>query len=59
MKRKSALFIIALLLLYIGTDARPARSGLIQLQQPDGSIFGAYFSGDEFMRIKTTESGSA
>ncbi len=59
MKRKSALFIIALLLLYIGTDARPARCGLIQLQQPDGSIFGAYFSGDEFMRIKTTESGNA
>ena len=59
MNRKSALFIIAILLLYIGTDARPARSGLIQLYQPDGSTFGAYFSGDEFMRIKTTESGNA
>lgn len=43
----------------IVTTARPAKSGLINLQQPDGSSFGAYFRGDEFMRIKTTTGGHA
>ena len=37
----------------------PARRTVINLAQPDGSVFQAYFKGDEFARIKTTRDGHA
>lgn len=39
--------------------ASPARFSRVLLTQPDGSTFYAHVSGDEFMKIKTTESGEA
>lgn len=39
--------------------AAPARYGEVTLTQPDGTRFTAIFSGDEFMKIKVTETGEA
>lgn len=47
------------LLIYMALGASPARTGRITLTQPDGSRFSAVFAGDEFMKIKMTESGEA
>ena len=41
------------------TSASPARRGIMQLAQPDGSTFQAIIQGDEFARIKTTIEGHA
>ena len=40
-------------------SASPARRGIMQLAQPDGSTFQAIIQGDEFARIKTTIDGHA
>lgn len=56
---KTHILAILLCLMCASAAARPAKNGLILLQQPDGSTFGAYFRGDEFMRIKTTADGHA
>ena len=53
------LLAICLIVIYIAAIASPARVGRLLLTQPDGSSFYAVFSGDEFMKIKTTESGES
>lgn len=47
--------------LYIGLNlwASPARSGIVNMVQPDGTTFTALLKGDEFTRIKTTLDGKA
>lgn len=39
--------------------AGPARPGKVHLTQPDGTHFGAYIYGDEYLKIKRTETGEA
>ena len=54
--RKITLFIISVLaggILYSG----PAYTGKIFLSQPDGSVFAAYRTGDEFLKITRTYDG--
>lgn len=38
-------------------SAGPAFPGPVSLRQPDGSVFTAYLTGDEFMKITRTEDG--
>lgn len=59
MRYRLHILTIVLCLMCAAAAARPAKTGLICLRQPDGSTFGAYFRGDEFMRIKTTADGHA
>lgn len=40
-------------------QAGPVHERRVVLQQPDGTLFNACFSGDEFLRIKTTSDGCA
>lgn len=56
---KRVLSMILMCALSLGLLARPARPGVIQLTQPDGSRFNAVLMGDEFMKIKMTEAGEA
>lgn len=46
-------------LVWLGVSARPARVGKIAITQPDGTRFNAVFSGDEYMKIKRTETGES
>lgn len=39
--------------------ASPARKGVMQLAQPDGTTFTAYLQGDEFTKIRKTSDGHA
>lgn len=50
---------LILLALSISALAVSARYGRVTLTQPDGTKFYAIFSGDEFMKIKTTETGES
>lgn len=52
---------ISFMMLLLCTEAFciPARRSVINLTQPDGTVFQAYFKGDEFARIKTTAAGHA
>ena len=43
----------------LAASAAPARRGTVILSQPDGTSFKALIRGDEFMKIKTTDSGHA
>lgn len=54
-------FLITIMSILISFTAYsgPARKDLIYLNQPDGTTFGAYIRGDEFMKITTTEQGHA
>lgn len=56
---KRFLMIILLSLSGLYALAAPARSGVILLTQPDGSRFPALLFGDEFMKIRMTESGES
>lgn len=58
MKLKTIIFILTLFI-FLPSMAGPARRGLIPLTQPDGTVFNAVFTGDEFLRIKTTAEGHA
>ncbi len=58
MKHNITLAILAILLSF-SANAGPARKGIIQLSQPDGTTFSARLRGDEFMKIYTTEAGNA
>lgn len=51
--------IIVLLILSFTLSARPARHGIISLEQPDGTVFDARIRGDEFYRLTTTAEGCA
>lgn len=53
------LIIVLLFIICIGAFASPARYGRVMLTQPDGTCFYALFRGDEFIKIKTTESGES
>lgn len=57
MKLKIAISALVCLFIGISVSASPARKGRILLTQPDGTSFAAFMSGDEFMKIKTTEDG--
>lgn len=46
-------------LVWLSTSARPAKVGKIAVTQPDGTRFYAVFSGDEYMKIKMTETGES
>ena len=48
-----------LMILALAAYSKPARPGMIYLTQPDGTGFYARFHGDELIRIKVTEDGSA
>lgn len=54
-------FALSLILFFVSLVlfAAPARYGKVTLTQPDGTAFTAILSGDEFMKIKTTETGEA
>ncbi len=54
-----SLLIAAFLLHESTAEASPARKSEIRLEQPDGSSFRARLSGDEFMKMLTTEDGEA
>ena len=58
---KHRIFIFVFLTLFVSyvTQAGPVRDKLVVLEQPDGSVFHAKFSGDEYLRIKTTVEGCA
>lgn len=58
MKHKTIL-IICTLILSLTAYSRPAIKGTIALQQPDGSTFKAYITGDEFLKLTTTGNGHA
>ena len=64
MRKKFFLFaflLIQALSLSVNYDsmARPARTGKIAFMQPDGSSFVGSITGDEFFRLKMTESGES
>lgn len=59
MRYKPHILTMFFCLMCASAAAGPAKSGLLSLYQPDGSTFGAYFRGDEFMKIKTTADGHA
>ena len=64
MRKKFFLFaflLIQALSLSVNYDsmARPARKGKIAFTQPDGSSFVGSITGDEFFRLKMTESGES
>ena len=44
---------------WLSASARPARMGKIAVTQPDGTRFYAVFTGDEYMKIKVTETGES
>ena len=44
---------------WLSVSARPARMGKIAVTQPDGTRFYAVFTGDEYMKIKVTETGES
>lgn len=54
-------FALSLILFFVSLVlfAAPARYGKVTLTQPDGTRFTAILSGDEFMKIKVTETGEA
>ena len=56
-----AFLLIQALSLSVNYDsmARPARKGKIAFMQPDGSSFVGSITGDEFFRLKMTESGES
>ena len=56
-----AFLLIQALSLSVNYDsmARPARTGKIAFMQPDGSSFVGSITGDEFFRLKMTESGES
>ena len=56
---KRILILIIFAILPLAALSKPAKPGLIYLAQPDGTGFYARFYGDEMMRIKVTEEGSA
>ena len=56
---KRAITILLILCSSIILVASPARNTRVILTQPDGSKFYAVISGDEFVKIKTTEDGEA
>lgn len=58
MKHKTILIIWALFF-FLAAYSRPAITGLITLQQPDGTTFRAYIKGDEYLKLTTTEDGHA
>ncbi len=58
MKHKILLTIFAVLFSF-SAIASPARRGIVYLEQPDGSMFGARMRGDEFMKIVTTLEGNS
>lgn len=58
MKQK-LLIVILTFIFSLTAHSAPARKGLIYLNQPDGTSFSAYISGDEFMKVTTTAQGHA
>ena len=58
MKHKTILILLTILL-SLTANAIPARKGIIPLMQPDGTVFHARLSGDEFIRMTTTLEGNA
>ncbi len=58
MKHKIILSILAILL-SLSAFSGPARRGIIYLSQPDGTIFSARLTGDEFIKIYTTQEGNS
>ena len=59
MKIKTIISAFTAMILCLSALAAPARKGRIVLSQPDGSTFTAIIKGDEFTKIRTTESGHA
>ena len=53
------LFAVLMSFVCLGIYARPARVGKIAMTQPDGTRFYAVFSGDEYVKIKMTETGES
>lgn len=58
MHKRIFIFILIMILPFAALS-KPAKPGLVYLTQPDGTGFYARFLGDEMMRIKVTEDGSA
>lgn len=58
MKRKT-IIILLILILSFPVYSRPARKGTVVMKQPDGTVFHARLSGDEFIRMTTTLEGNA
>ena len=58
MKHRTLLIIFALLISF-PAYSRPAGRGIISLMQPDGTVFSARITGDEFIRLTTTLEGNA
>ena len=58
MKHKTILIYI-FILFSLPVFSRQARTGIISLTQPDGTVFNARMKGDEFMRLTTTLEGNA
>ncbi len=58
MKLKTILIFLVLIIFY-PAHSRPARIGITPLMQPDGTIFEARITGDEFCKITTTADGCA
>ncbi len=59
MKLRHIILTVALILAHASLHASPARSSVIYLRQPDGTVFQAKIRGDEFTRIKTDAEGHA
>ena len=59
MRLRHIILTIVLILVHASTHASPARKTAIYLRQPDGSVFQARVSGDEFTRIRTDAEGHA
>ncbi len=57
--KKRSILVAVLISACLYLSARPVRTGVLTLTQPDGSRFNAVFMGDEFMKIKMTEAGEA
>ena len=55
--RRLSLICHILLFLAPALSAAPARKGLLNLRQPDGTIVQAYLSGDEFGHVLLTPDG--
>lgn len=56
---KRVILLVFLICSTLALFASPVRNGRVLLTQPDGSSFYALISGDEFLKIKTTEAGEA
>lgn len=59
MKHRILIFVFLTLFVSYAAQAGPVHDRMVLLEQPDGTVFRAKFTGDEYLRVKTTLDGCA